>query len=184
MLILQVLFSLQTHYHLCLCLWNLFFFICQKSWFLHHGWHEHRTTHKECLPICLLWTLLYQHDSASSFHWLFKDDWLFFFSTFVLFRLHYCNSLFSGSPKHLCQTTKGPKLNFKTHLKLVNKIVYHPSSELLTGWPSKHVISCQHFVTPFSLIQPLFICLTFSVSTLYQDSSASHVTQELYALRT
>ena len=45
-------------------------------------------------------------------------------------------------------------------------------------------ISCQHSVTTFSLIQPLFICLTFSVSTLYQDSSAPHLTQELYAFRT
>ena len=35
-------------------------------------------------------------------------------------------------------------------------------------------------VTPFSLIQPLFICLTFSVSTLHQDSSAPPLTQELY----
>ena len=39
-------------------------------------------------------------------------------------------------------------------------------------------------VTPFSLIQPLFICLTFSMPTLHQDSSAPHLTQELYAFRT
>ena len=35
----------------------------------------------------------------------------------------------------------------------------------------------------FALIQPLFICLTFSVSTLHQDSSAPHLSQELYAFR-
>ena len=70
--------------------------------------------------------------------------------------------------------------------RLINKIMFHPSSELFTGCPFKHVssISCQHSVTPFSLIQPLFICLTFSVSTLHQDSSAPHLTQELYAFRT
>ena len=43
-------------------------------------------------------------------------------------------------------------------LKLINKIMFHPSSELFTGCPSKHVLSlsCQHSVTPLSLIQPLF----------------------------
>ena len=39
-------------------------------------------------------------------------------------------------------------------------------------------------VTPFSLIQPLFISLTFSTSTLYQDSSAPPLAQELYAFHT
>ena len=65
---------------------------------------------------------------------------------------------------------------------ILNKIMFHPFSELFTDCPSKHVLntSCQHSVTPFSLIQPLFICLTFSVSTLHQDSSASHLTQELH----
>ena len=42
---------------------------------------------------------------------------------------------------------------------------------------------CHSSVTPFSLIQPLFICLTFSVSALHQDSSAPHLTQELFAFR-
>ena len=57
-------------------LWNLFFFFCQKSWFLHHRWHERRTAHKERLPIGLLWTSPYQHNSASSFHWLYKNAWV------------------------------------------------------------------------------------------------------------
>ena len=70
--------------------------------------------------------------------------------------------------------------------KLINEIMFHPSSELFTGCPSKHVsnIRCQQSVTPFSLIQPLFTCLTFSVSTLHQDSSVPPLTQELYAFRT
>ncbi len=74
----------------------------------------------------------------------------------------------------------------KNAKKLIHDIVFHPSSELSTGCSSTHVssLSCQHFVTPFSLIQPLFICLTFSVSTLHQDSSAPPLTQELYAFRT
>ena len=37
--------------------------------------------------------------------------------------------------------------------------------------------------TPFSLIEPLFISLTFFISTLRQDSSAPPLTQELYAFR-
>ena len=37
--------------------------------------------------------------------------------------------------------------------------------------------------TPFSLIQPLFISLTFFISTLRQDSSAPPLTQEFYAFR-
>ena len=69
--------------------------------------------------------------------------------------------------------------------RLINEIMFHPTSELFTGCPSKHgsSISCQHSVTPFSLIQPLFICLTFSVSTLNYDSSAPSLAQELYAFR-
>ena len=69
--------------------------------------------------------------------------------------------------------------------KLINEIMFHPFSELFTGLPSKHLssISCQHSVTPFSLIQPLFNCLTFSMSILHQDSSAPPLTQELYAFR-
>ena len=65
--------------------------------------------------------------------------------------------------------------------KLINKIMFHLSSELFTGCPFKHVssISCQHSVTPSSLIQPLFICLSFSVSTLHQDSCAPPLTQKL-----
>ena len=80
--------------------------------------------------------------------------------------------------------------NSKTQLqdsssKLINEIMFH-LSELFTGCPCKHVssISCQHSVTPFSLIQPLFICLTFLVSTVHLDSSASTLTQELHAFRT
>ena len=74
----------------------------------------------------------------------------------------------------------------KNAKKLIHEIVFHPSSELSTGCSSTHVssLSCQHSATPFSLIQPLFICLTFSVSTLHQDSSAPPLTQELYAFRT
>ena len=42
----------------------------------------------------------------------------------------------------------------------------------------KHVsnIRCQRSVVPFSLIQPLFICLTFFVSTLHLDSSVPPLT--------
>ena len=69
--------------------------------------------------------------------------------------------------------------------KFMNKIMFHPSSELITGCPSEHIsnISCQHSVTPFSLMHLLFICLTFSVSTLHQDSSTSPLAQEFYAFR-
>ena len=62
--------------------------------------------------------------------------------------------------------------------KLINEIMFHPSLELFTGCPSKHASnrSCQHSVTPFSLIQPLFICLTFSMSPLHRDKSAPLLT--------
>ena len=33
---------------------NIFFFFCQKSWFLFQRWHKHGTAHKERLPIDLL----------------------------------------------------------------------------------------------------------------------------------
>ena len=39
-------------------------------------------------------------------------------------------------------------------------------------------------VTPFSLILPLFICLTVFMSTFHLDSSAPPLTQELYAFCT
>ena len=70
--------------------------------------------------------------------------------------------------------------------KLMNEIMIHPSSVLFSGCPFKHVssVSCQHSVTPFSLIQPLFICLTSIISTLHPDSSASPLTQELFSFCT
>ena len=70
--------------------------------------------------------------------------------------------------------------------KLINEIMFHPSLELFTGCPSKHVlrISCKHSVTPSSLIQTLFICLIFSMSTLHQDSSTPPLTQQLFAFPT
>ena len=110
-------------------------------------------------------------------------------SASVLSRLDYCISLLSGCPKHLLQKTyyKMSKTQLQdSSSRLINEITFHPSSELFTGCPSKHgsSISCQHSVTPFSLIQPLFICLTFSVSTLNYDSSAPSLTQELYAFGT
>ena len=82
-------------------------------------------------------------------------------SAFVLSRLDYCNSLHSGFLKNY----KRSKTQLQdSSYKLINEIMFHPFSELFTGYPSKHVsnISCQHSVTPFSLIQPLLICLTFS----------------------
>ena len=72
-LFLQILFSFQTYYHLCLWPWNLFFFFCQKSWFLHRRCHGRRTAEKDRLLIGLLWTSSYQHNSASSFRWLCKN---------------------------------------------------------------------------------------------------------------
>ena len=54
----------------------------------------------------------------------------------------------------------------------------------LAAHPIMYQVQVVNTVTPFSLIQPLFICLTFSVSTLHQDSSTPLLTQELYAFRT
>ena len=121
-------------------------------------------------------------------HLLSVDSTKTLVSAFVLCRLDYRNLLLSGCPKHLLEKLQKVQ-NSAARLvlkKLINEIMFHPFSELFTGCPSKHVsnISCQHAVTPFSLIQPLFICPTFFVSTLHQDSSAPHLTQELYAFRT
>ena len=55
---------------------------------------------------------------------------------------------------------------------------------LVAVWKVLSGCIVEGIVTPFSLIQPLFICLTFSVSTLHQDSSTPLLTQELYAFRT
>ena len=118
-------------------------------------------------------------------HLLSADSTKIFVSAIFLSRLDYCNSLLLGCPKHLLEKLQkvqnsAARLVLKVHKR------DHVSTLLFTGCPSKHVsnLSCQHSVTPFSLIQPLFICLTFSVSTLHQDSSAPPLIQELCALCT
>ena len=118
---------------------------------------------------------------------LSADSTKTFVSAFVLSRLDYCNSLLSGCPKHLLEKLqKMQNSAARLVLKAHEQDHVSPFSGLFTGCPSKQVsnISCPHSVTPFSLIQPLLICLTFSVSTLHQDSSAPHLTQEFYAFRT
>ena len=52
--LLQVISSLETHHTLCLWQQDFTFFFCQKSWTLHHWWHEGRTAYKECLLVSLL----------------------------------------------------------------------------------------------------------------------------------
>ena len=54
----------------------------------------------------------------------------------------------------------------------------------LAAHPIMYQVQVVNTVTSFSLIQPMFICLTFSMSTLHQDSSAPPLTQELYTFRT
>ena len=112
-------------------------------------------------------------------HLLSVDSRKTLMSAFVLSRLDYCNSLLKNYKRSRTQLQDSSS-------KLINEIMFHPSSELFTGCPSKHVssISYQYSVIPFSLTQLLFICLTFSMSTLHQDSSAPHLAQELYAFRT
>ena len=51
----------------------------------------------------------------------------------------------------------------------------------LAAHPIMYQVQVVNTVTSFSLIQPMFICLTFSMSTLHQDSSAPPLTQEFYA---
>ena len=96
-LIFQVLFSRQTHYHLCLLLWNLSFFLCQKSWFLRQRWkslkrHTKNVNRSPYSELCRISTIQ---------HLLFVDSAKTLVSVFVLCRLDYCNSLLSGCPKRL-----------------------------------------------------------------------------------
>ena len=142
-----------------------------KSWFLHHRWYEHWTAHQECLPISLLSAYNELCHVSTVQHLLSLDSKLV--SAFVLSRLDNCNSLLSGCPKHLTeelQKVQNPaaRLVLKAH----KRDQVSPFLRTL-HCPPKHLssIRCQHPVTPFSLIQPLFICLTFSMSTLHQDSS-------------
>ena len=70
--------------------------------------------------------------------------------------------------------------------KRINEIMCHPSSELITGWLSKHAlsISCQLFVSCLSLIHLMFICLILFMYTFHQDSTASPLAGELYTFHT
>ena len=65
--------SSSKSFSICLWLWNLFFFFCWKSWFLPRRKHECRTAHKECLPIGILWTSLYQNNLDFFSRWLYKN---------------------------------------------------------------------------------------------------------------
>ena len=61
-------------------------------------------------------------------------------------------------------------------LRFIKEIVFRPSSEFFTGCLAKDALSvlcCQCLLTPFSLIQPLFICLIFIMCALHEDSSDS-----------
>ena len=120
-------------------------------------------------------------------HLLSVDSTKILVSAFVLSRLAYCNSLLSGCPKHLLEKLQkvqnsAARLVLKAHKRdhvspLLRTLHWQPIQAGMS-------ISCQHSVTPFSLIHPLIICMTFSVFTLHQDSSAPPLTRELYAFRT
>ena len=127
------------------------------------------------------------HNISTIQHLLSIDSTKTLVSAVVLSKLDYCNLLLSGCPKHHLENYKRSRTQLQdSSSKLINEIMFHPSSDLFTGCPSKHAsnISCQHFVICFSLTQPLFICLTFSMSTLHQGSSAPPLTQEFYAFST
>ena len=123
------------------------------------------------------------HNISTIQHLLSIDSTKTLVSAVVLSELDYCNLLLS----RCLENYKRSRTQLQdSSSKLINEIMFHPSSDLFTGCPSKHVsnISCQHSVICFSLTQPLFICSNFSVSTLRQDSSAPPLTQEFYAFRT
>ena len=87
----------------------------------------------------------------------------------------------SSLSQHNRQFRRGkPATKFSSTLasftsSLNSSLAAHPSSDRQK--------SCHSFFF-FFLIQPLFICLTFFVSTLHQDSSALPLTQKLNAFPT
>ena len=115
-------------------------------------------------------------------HLLSVDSTKTLVSAFVLCRLDYCNSLLSGCPKHLLEKLQKVQ-NSAARLVLKAHKRDHVSPLLRTHhWlpiQARIKYKLSTLCHSFFLIQPLFICLTFSVSILYQDSSASPLTQEL-----
>ena len=123
---------------------------------------------------------------STIWHLLSVDSTKMLVSAFVFARLDYCNSLLSGCPKHLEKLQKVQNSVARLVLKALKWD--HVSTLLRTlHWlpiqaHTKYKLSTLSLL--FFLIQPLFICLTFSVSALHQDSSTSLLTQELYAFHT
>ena len=90
-------------------------------------------------------------------HLLSADSTKTLVSAFVFSRLDYSNSLLSGCPKHFLEKLRkvqdwAARLVFKAHIRdhvspLLRTLHWQPIQAGMS-------ISCQHSVTPFSLIQP------------------------------
>ena len=94
-LIFQVLFSLKTHYHLCLWLGNLFVF-CQNPGFYIT---DDMSVELHLKNVCRSTQCELRRISTIR-HLLSVDSTKVLVSAFVLPRLNYCNSFLSGCPEH------------------------------------------------------------------------------------
>ena len=120
---------------------------------------------------------------STIWHLLSVDSTKMLVSAFVFARLDYCNSLLSGCPKHLEKLQKVQNSVARLVLKALTWDV-SPLLRTLHWLPIQAHTKLSTLSLLFFLIQLLFICLTFSMSILHQDSSAPPLTQELYAFRT
>ena len=117
-------------------------------------------------------------------HLLSVDSTKTLVSAFSLSRSDYCNSLLSRCPKQLIeklQKVQNSAARLKNS-KLINEIMFHPSSEFFTGCPSKHVssISCQHSHSFFSDTAPVYLS---DLLRVYSPSRQLRSSSDLRTLR-
>ena len=125
----------------------------------------------QCACICLICTI--QHP-------LSIDSTKTHLAAFVLSRLDYCNSLLSGCPEQLLEKLQKVQ-NAAARLILKAHKPDHVSPRHKTlHWLSIQACIKYKLSTFCHFFFLLFMCRTFFMSTLHQDSSTPLLTQKLY----